>query len=118
MNSGWLFMSLLRRIRDYFKQSQRAHLRSRVNSLREAINLIDRFIDGNMHYPLAWDDFISWENENPSVEALRDKVADLELKLVSKNREQKRGAARETIRLRNHYAGLIGIPSRSEELPW
>jgi hypothetical protein len=26
--------------------------------------------------------------------------------------------AEETIRLRNHYAGLVGISSCSEDLPW
>jgi hypothetical protein len=109
-------MTLVSHIRDYFKRSQRVHLRSRVNSLKEAIDLIDRFIDGRTHYPLEWDDFISWVHKNPAVEPLRDQVAELERKFLSENQDQKREAVLETIRLRNHHASLIGIRSRSEEL--
>jgi hypothetical protein len=105
-------MTLVNRIRDYFKRSKRIHLRSNVETVSDAIRLIDRFLDGTMRYPLEWDDFISWENENPSVEVLRAKIADLEPGFMSRDAGGKQEAINETVRLRNQYAALVGIPIR------
>lgn len=103
-----MFAKLLNR----FKRSRRIHLRSKVKSLKDAIDLVDRFVDDKYMYPLEWDDFISWHHENPSIESMRDQMANLERKIVSRNPGDKQQAKDELVSLRNHYARLIGIPAR------
>jgi hypothetical protein len=70
----------------------------RISGSLQAIDLVDRFIDDKLEYPLEWDDFISWKNANESVERLRNQFADLEPSLMSKD---------ETLR---HQAVLDIIP--------
>jgi hypothetical protein len=43
-------------------------------STLEVIGLIDRFIDGKLDYDFEWDDFISWKNETPQVEKIRNQI--------------------------------------------
>ena len=48
-------------------QSSHIHLHQEVATTPgDLIDLMDRFIDGAMRYPLEWDDFISWEQTNPT----------------------------------------------------
>lgn len=48
---------LLAMVARLFRQSVHVHVRtSEIQTLRELIDLIDRFIDGEVAYPLEWDD--------------------------------------------------------------
>jgi hypothetical protein len=102
----WLFKHL--------RSSARIHLRSAVGSLKEAIDVVDRFIDGHLNYPMEWDDFISWEHPIRSVENMRRQVANMERQLLAKAMPTRREAVLEIIRIRDHHAGLIGISPRDK----
>jgi hypothetical protein len=54
-----------------------------VVTYKDLVDLIDRFFKGNFLYPLEWDNFVSWEHENPNIEQYRVKIAELEPLLVS-----------------------------------
>jgi hypothetical protein len=101
----WLSSCLVR--------SSRVHIRGqKIASVKEAIQLMDRFVDNNVEYPLQWDDFISWENPNPSVEKVRDELADLEPYFFSRDQQMKRQGANKVINIRNKYAMQLGVPLR------
>lgn len=105
-------MRLCRYVYQFFIQSKRVHLRQRkVHTLRQAIDLIDRFISNELAYPLEWDDFISWSNANVSVEQMRDQIADLEPFFMSKDKEKRASALEQLITCRNKYATLVGLSS-------
>jgi hypothetical protein len=90
------------------------HVRvAKVRTVRQAIDLIDRFIDNKMEYPLEWDDFISWSNSNSTVEQLRDQIADLESLFLSKDVGERQQAIQRLISLRNEYANLVGVEVRT-----
>jgi hypothetical protein len=100
---------------DFLRRSKHVHLRrTQIDSPKEAIDLIDRFVDDKLAYPLEWDDFISWKNSNESVERLRDQLADLEAALMAVDRNQRDQGVAKMIQLRNHYAKLLGLTSRGE----
>jgi hypothetical protein len=100
---------------DRLKRSKHLHVRgTEVDSPVKAIDLVDRFIDDKLRYPLEWDDFISWKNSNRSVEHLREQLAALEPLFFSKDKTLRHQAVVAMIQLRNHYAKLLGIPSRDE----
>jgi len=71
-------------------------------------------LDGCTKYPLEWDDFISWEHENPGIEAIRDRIAALEPLFFSKDDGDKQRALSLFIDERNKLAALIGVPARVE----
>jgi hypothetical protein len=97
-----------------FRRSKRVHVReSNVHSLRQAIELIDRFIDNKLAYPLEWDDFISWSNANPSVEQMRNLIANLEPLFFSKEKEKRESALGRLIDCRNEYASRVGLAVRT-----
>lgn len=76
----------LRNVRKFFERSTRTHLRGKpVNSAREVIELVDRFIDDKMNYEMEWDDFISWTHSDPQVELIRNDIGKHESLLFSKN---------------------------------
>lgn len=81
-----------------------------MDSLNEAIDLIDRFIDGRLRYPLEWDDFMSWTNSNGPVEQVRQEIAALERSFFSKDQAQRHGAVTAMVRLRNFHATQLRIP--------
>jgi hypothetical protein len=100
-------------ITDRLKTSKRLHFRqNRVTSPKEVIALVDRFIDGKLDYPLEWDDFISWNNSNSSVERIREQIAALEPLFFSKEQKSRNEAAAALAKIRNHYASLLGLPAR------
>jgi hypothetical protein len=80
---------LLFTLRKCLRDSARFHVRDHeIESLAELIDLLDRFLDDDLSYPLEWDDFISWKNPNPSVERVRDRIADLERQFVGTDQER------------------------------
>jgi len=85
----------------------------KVHTIRQAIDLVDRFIDNKMEYPLEWDDFISWSNPNATVEQLRDQIANLEPLFLSKDIKNRQVALQRLIGLRNESASLVGLDARN-----
>jgi hypothetical protein len=106
-------MKFIRWLSDCMVRSSVVHARGReITSVKEAIRLMDRFVDNDVEYPLQWDDFISWKNPNPSVEKVRDELADLEPYFFSRDRQVKRQGAIKVIDIRNKYAMQLGVPLR------
>jgi hypothetical protein len=106
-------MKFIRWLSDCMVKSSVVHIRGRkVTSVKEAIQLMDRFVDNNVEYPLQWDDFISWKNSNPFVEKVRDELADLESYFFSRDPQIKRQGANKIINVRNKYTMQLGVPLR------
>jgi hypothetical protein len=79
----------------------------------DLIELIDRFVDGRLHYGLEWDDFISWEHTNPSVEAARQTIGAHERLLFSGSRQARDLYCAHVIEQRNRLAAVLGRPQRT-----
>lgn len=61
-----------------------AHRRRRpAQTIREARDLIERFVNDCPSYDFEWDDFISWKNDNPTIEAIRKRLEAVEELLIS-----------------------------------
>ena len=74
----------------------------------ELVELIDRFVDGPLRYPLEWDDFISWESSSPAVETVRRKLCEHERWLFSRSVKLREAYANVAIEERNRLAALLG----------
>jgi hypothetical protein len=92
---GWL--------RSKLRTSAVLHVHEEVGSLAAAIDLIDRFLNGEVNYPLEWDDFISWEHPNPTIERLRIEIGEFEPLLFDGERDR---YAREISVIRDRYVPL------------
>ncbi len=66
-----------------------------------------------MRYPLEWDDFVSWENSNSSLEAVRLRIGEAEALLFSGDAAKKRRYIEIIIAERNKLAGIVGLAMRS-----
>ena len=96
------------------RSSARIHARSNpATNPREFVELIDRFVDGPVRYPLEWDDFISWRNENPYLEQARERIGAWEPLLFSKSVDGRREYVRHLLEERNRAAALVGLPARA-----
>ena len=96
-----------------FEQSPRVHIRQEVAATPgDLIDLIDRFMDGRTRYPLEWDDFISWEQTNPNVEAVRREIGMHERWLFSEDRAKINAYGFRVVEQRNRLAAIIGRPQR------
>jgi hypothetical protein len=108
--------ALLKRIRKWLHSSRRVHIRERpVNDLVSCIGLMDRFMDGRLRYALEWDDFISWNHENPGIESIRQSIAALEPELFSRDEQIRDEAVRKFLVERNRIAAIAGFPGRNLE---
>ena len=104
------------RLSNWLLMSSHFHLRvDGVKTLGDLVDLIDRFNDGNIRYPLEWDDFISWENGNPVVEEFRQRIGVGEPLLFSKNRANRDKYAILILEERNKAAKMAGLPVREME---
>lgn len=100
-------------LRRFFQQSSRLHIReNNARNLHELVALIDRFLDDKIRYPLEWDDFISWKNENAQVEEFRIAIAEFEPLLFSKAPDHRREYVCHILAQRNRAAAQIRIPIR------
>jgi hypothetical protein len=103
-------------LKRFFEQSSHIHARQDVaGTPGELIELIDRFVDGPMRYPLEWDDFISWEQANPNVERVRRSLGRNESWLFSRSKSKRNAYVYRLVEERNRLAAAIGEPQR--ELP-
>jgi hypothetical protein len=110
LSKGW---RIGQKIRTWLNKSDHFHLRRNgVVDLESFIDLVDRFIDGDVRYPLEWDDFISWKNADANVEKARDRIASAEPLFFSKNERDRREALTILLEERNEAARFVGMPSR------
>jgi hypothetical protein len=101
-----------RAIRKFLRNSSRVHVREPgPTNYRELVDLLDRFIDDEMRYPLEWDDFISWEHQNPNIEAVRNRIAAWEPLAFGSATERDRFFEL-FVSVRNECAALVGIAVR------
>lgn len=104
--------SLLSKIATLLRNSPRVHLRQEeISSSAELVRLLDRFLDDKMSYPLEWDDFISWPNANPEIEAWRHSISDLEPLYVGGEQESSQ-AQIALQQIRDDVAASAGISPR------
>ena len=105
--------NILDKIREFFIRNNFIHQKGPpVSSLRELVDLIDRFIDNDMHYGLEWDDFISWKNESSLIEDFRQEIGNYEPLLFSKSRSKMLEYCNNLIEIRNSIADRIAHPIR------
>lgn len=94
-------------------QSSRVHLHQEpASTTGDLIELIDRCIEGRLNYPMEWDDFISWEQANPNVEAARDAIGKYEPWLFSGSKAKRNAYWHRVVEERNRLAALLGRPQR------
>jgi hypothetical protein len=106
---------VFKKIREWLHRSPHFHIRADgVNTIRDVIDLVDRFVDGKVRYPLEWDDFISWPHQDPNIEVFRERLGACEPYLFSKAPADRVKAVAILIAERNRIAALIGLPSRQE----
>ena len=82
------------------------HIHEEVESLAAAIEVIDRFLTDQPSYPLEWDDFISWEHPNPTIERLRVEIGEFEPLLFGGEHNR---YAQEVRAIRDRYAPLANL---------
>ena len=105
---------LIKLFRNFLTSSSHFHIRKRpVSSIRELVDLTDRFLADEVAYPLEWDDFIAWKHANPTVEEFRRRVSDLEGMLCSANKADRQRYMIHVIEERNRIAAFLGIPERA-----
>jgi hypothetical protein len=104
---------MFRLLRQWLRRSSRVHIReTNIENLRDLVDLIDRFADDKLAYPLEWDDFISWAHSNPNIEGIRVKIASGEPLAFSKNHDDRNKFVDLITNERNRIAALCGIPAR------
>jgi hypothetical protein len=97
----------------WLRNSSHIHQKQRaVETISEMVDLIDRSIDDKQSYPLEWDDFVSWENDNPNIEEVRRRIAALEPLFFSKTQTDRERGVDLVIEERNRAAALVGIKPR------
>jgi hypothetical protein len=102
-----------RAIRKFLRDSSRIHIReSAPANYRDLVDLLDRFIDDEMRYPLEWDDFISWDHQNPNIEAIRERISAWEPLAFGSAIERDRFTEL-FVDVRNECAALVGIAPRA-----
>lgn len=101
-------MGFLRWLRGKLRASAVVHIHEEVGSLADAIDVIDRFLADEASDPLEWDDFISWEHPNPTIERLRTEIGEFEPLLFGGERNR---YAEEVQAIRDRYAPLANLRS-------
>jgi hypothetical protein len=100
---------ILRKLAHWLRHSRHVHIReSGVHSLPDLVNLVDRFLDDELRYGWEWDDFVSWDNSSPAIEAIRERIAQAEPLFFSKDPAQIARGVEILLEERNRAASLIG----------
>ena len=108
------FESIKNRVLLFLKDSKHIHLKqNNLTTLPELINLIDRFLFAELNYPLEWDDFISWKQENIHIEKVRENICKYESYLFSKNKIDRDIYGRIVLEERNRLAIMAGLPLKN-----
>jgi hypothetical protein len=112
-------MGLRARLREFLRRSSFIHQHEQpANTPAEFIDLADRFVDSQPRYPLEWDDFISWDNSNPELEAVRNRIGELETALFSGSTIGRKMYANRVIEERDRLAAILGRPARGPVDPF
>jgi hypothetical protein len=107
---------VFRKLASWLRNSSHFHLKQEdIASLPQLVGLLDRFLDDELQFPLEWDDFISWGNKAPAIEAFRVRIAATEPLFFSEARDDRHRGVEIVVNERNQAAKLAGIPAR--ELP-
>jgi hypothetical protein len=110
-----MIATLARKLKEFFLKSSVVHIRFRdVESVAELVELYDRFLNDKMAYDLEWDDFISWENDNPHIEKSRDRIGEFEPLLFSGERSELGEYCDHLLEERNRLASLLNIQPRQK----
>ena len=105
---------ILRKLAHWLRHSSHVHIRQHgVQSLSDLVGLLDRFLDDELRYALEWDDFISWENSAPGIEAIRERIAQTEPLFFSKDPAQIAKGVEIVVEERNRAASFAGEKLRS-----
>lgn len=108
-------MNIIGKIRKILLGSTIAHLEhQKPTDLKAFIDLVDRFIDGRIAYPLEWDDFVSWGNDNAYLEEIRTRIEQAEPLLFSGKGSDREAYISVLVQERNKAAALIGEKARLE----
>lgn len=98
----------------YLRNSRHLHLKQKpIDSLEELIDLVDRFLDDRMHYPLEWDDFISWDNSNEEIEKFRNSISRYERDLFFSRSGAENPYLSNLMKERNRLADRVGLSRRT-----
>jgi hypothetical protein len=101
------------RIRRLLKGDFIFHMQRRpVSAPSELIDVVDKFLDDKLDYDFQWDDFISWRNQNSSLEKFRNQIGEYERYLFSDSIKDRIIYCNRLIDLRNDLAAIVGLPSR------
>lgn len=101
------------RLLSWLRKSEHVHIRVHgVNNWADLVDLIDRFLDDRVRYPLEWDDFISWKHENVHIEEMRLRIEQNEPLLFSETLSDREKYISMLIEERNRVATTIGLPLR------
>jgi hypothetical protein len=100
---GWLLT--------FLKGSDHIHLKQKsLATLDELVCLIDRFLFAELNYPLEWDDFISWKQDNIHIEKVRENIGKYESLLFSKDKIDRDKYCEIVLEERNRVAKIAGLP--------
>ena len=106
---------MFRKLTHWLRHSPHVHVRQDgVQTLSDLVELIDRFLDGELRYALEWDDFISWDHTTFQIEAIRDRIAATEPLFFSKDPAKVAHAIELLLEQRNQAALLAGKPVRTQ----
>ena len=104
---------MFKALRKWLRTSPHIHLdQTRPETIHELVDLLDRFLDDKLRYELEWDDFVSWKNNNPNIEIIRERIARTEPLFFSKSRADRDRAVELLVDERNRSAALIGESPR------
>ena len=107
-------MPIIAKLRGWLRASPRVHLREvPAHDLRSCVELLDRFLDDDLKYPLEWDDFVSWPHEAPGIECIRQTVAATEPLVFSKDAAEVSRGIQLIVAERNRVAALVGMSERA-----
>jgi hypothetical protein len=110
---GTAVLFLMGALRSFFIHSNRIHLLGGgPENLREAVSVIDRFLDAPRRYRTEWDDFIAWESNNAAVEQVRKRIKAFAHLLFSNRSKDRDLFAVQLTGERNRLAVLLGLPAR------
>ena len=101
------------KVLNWFRTSKHFHIhQENINNINDLVDLIDRFLDGNIRYPLEWDDFISWNHRSIHIQNACNRIGMFEKLLFSKNMSDREEYVKRLIEERNLLAKQVGITLR------
>lgn len=105
---------MFKKLFSFLRSSPHIHIQQTPpGRISELVELLDRFLDDRLKYELEWDDFISWEHDNPNIEAIRLRIAETESLFFSSAISDRQRAVDLLVAERNRAAALVGVSART-----